>query len=315
MSWTYSTYTGANYGISFGLVTLIMAGVFITFVTSKKGKEFVHDRIAGVDPNKAHDDNEEEEHENKTTAVAKPPKAKKKSTICVGCLLCLLGAMALSIAAVLIFQGCVLFNTRLLAGDNCPEYSLDCFVFNGTSGTPLSETPSFSCDPNNKTQFPMDLSNGVAHCFGWIIMKQTTKSFLDQLGVCTGLIGLFSTLLAVVVYLGKSIKSLILSIIFILCCVAAVILLVVFKWSYAPLTYAVFGLCLGLGVFGIMLYVILPKPENAKSEVEPFVPTGSNKAQTSVISFVRAKQAFSSRREPPPSRTVTGPRSNWVVPE
>ena len=165
------------------------------------------------------------------------------------------------IAAILIFQGCFLLNTRLTPTDDCPDDPVDCFVFNGTSATPLSESPSFHCDPQNTTQFPLGLSNGVAHCFRWIFARQTTKKILDQLGVCTGLLGLFATLLAIVVYLGKSIKSLLISHLFLACIITAIVLLPYYKWSYTPLTYAVLCVCSGLVVFGLILFCILPKPE------------------------------------------------------
>ena len=321
MAWTYSTYSGANYGISIGLGVFILLGVYITFHTSKKGREFIHNRIVGIEPTKVNDDDDDddddaddadEEAKKKKKAVPKPPKAKKNTISGISCLLCFLGALALLIAAILIFQGCFLLNIRLLADDDCPDYAVDCFVFNGTSSTPLNETPSFYCVPNNKTQFPGGLSNGTAQCFGWIIMKQTTKDFMDQLGVCTGLIGLFTTLLAIVVYLGKSVKSLILSTIFVASCIVAAVLFLFYKWSYAPLTYAVLGLCLGLGIFGMILYCILPKPEKTTIEVKPIVPTDPNKAQTSNDASIPGNQASSSKREPPP-RTITVPRSNRVA--
>jgi hypothetical protein len=166
------------------------------------------------------------------TAADKNPKKneiKKESVTCIGVFFCFLGALALSITAVLIFQGCILANTRVLPNDNCPSYPMDCFVLNQTSYLPISQNASFQCDPTNKTQFPSNIPDASALCFGWVIRQQTTKNILNRLGVCTGLIGLFTTMLAIVVYLGKSIKTLVLCTILILCCGVTCILLLFFK--------------------------------------------------------------------------------------
>lgn len=60
MEWTYSTYTGVNAGISSGLVSIITVGVFSIFYSSNKGKEFVTERITGIEPSKAKDEDEDE---------------------------------------------------------------------------------------------------------------------------------------------------------------------------------------------------------------------------------------------------------------
>jgi hypothetical protein len=117
------------------------------------------------------------------------------------------------------------------------------------------------------------MTDTTAQCFGWIILEQTTKNVLDQLGVCTGLISLFTTLLAALIYLGRCIKTIVLSLLAILCCIGALIPLVVFKVSYAPLTYAVLGLGAALGVFGIFLFCILPKREKKKSVTQASAST------------------------------------------
>lgn len=71
-------------------------------------------------------------------------------------LFCLLGIMTLSITEILLFQGCILANERVFPDDDCPEFEMDCFIFNDTTSlsSPINDSVSFHCFPNNKTQFP-----------------------------------------------------------------------------------------------------------------------------------------------------------------
>jgi len=139
---------------------------------------------------------------------------------------------------------------------------MDCFIFNDSTANPITEKMNFHCDPLNKTQFPLNMTNGIAWCYGWIFRFQTIEDVLDQLGVCTGLIGFFTTLLAVIFYLGRSIKTLLLSGIFIITCVIWFVSLPILKWSFAPLTYAVLGLGISLGIFGVILYCLSPREDS-----------------------------------------------------
>lgn len=129
--------------------------------------------------------------------------------------------MILSITVVLMFQGSFLTSTRVLSDDDCPEYPVECFIFEKKYFSPISNQ-----------------SDATAWCYGWIIRFQTTKSILDQLDISIALIGFFTTMLATIVYLGISL--------------ILIIVLIYFQWSFVPLTYAI--LCLGilLGVFGIV---------------------------------------------------------------
>ena len=246
MEWTYTWYTVASYCIPIGVILIIMTVVFVAFYSSRKGKEFVQEKIVGVDLTKADEDDEDVENgtkNNKTEqghdavkdngaengeVTIEPCLSEKKSIQILSFLLCLIGIGTLAITVVLLFQGCALANTRVVANDNCPEYPVDCFILNKTGNNPISDHVSFRCDPLNTTQFPSNMTDTTAQCFGWIILEQTTKNVLDQLGVCTGLISLFTTLLAALIYLGRCIKTIVLSLLAILCCVGALIPLVVF---------------------------------------------------------------------------------------
>ena len=294
MEWTYPAYTVANYGISLGLILVAIIGLFVTFFKSKKGQEFVIERIIGVNPTKAHDDYDDHDPQhhpvrnpsldlsrNGLESKQKPIDMKQRSIRYIGIFCCLLGGMILSITAVLIFQGCFLMSARLVPDDDCPEYPTDCFVFDRTGLTPISNNVSFVCHRFEKATFPTNISDATAWCFGWILRLQSTKSVLDQLGVAIALIGFFTTMLAVIVYLGKCKKTIALSIMFILSCGSIIIVLLVFKWSFAPLTYAILSLGVGLGVFGLILFYILPKQQKQQQGNRQLLTASIN--QPSVI--------------------------------
>ena len=295
MEWTYLTYTIADYGISFLLVLIPIIGVFATFFSSKKGQEFVIERVIGVNPTKAHDDyNDHYARQHKlenhsldnggyhSESKQKYVQVKQRSIFYIGIISCLLGGMILSITAVLIFQGCFLSNVRLLPGDDCPENPMDCFIFGQSSFAPISNNVSFLCERLQKAEFSTNISDATAWCYGWLLRLQTTKSVLDQLGVAIALIGFFTTMLAVIVYLGKCKKTIILSVIFISSCDSLIIALLILKWSFAPLTYAILALGIGLGIFGLVLFFILPKPAKQTSNALMFT---ANTNQPSVITY------------------------------
>jgi hypothetical protein len=299
MEWTYVTYTIANYGISIGLVLIAIIGVFATFFSSKKGEEFVIERVIGVNPTKAHSDynqqNGTQDNVNKgfLDTNGNPPDlsqqsipVNQKSIFYIGIICCLLGGLTLSITAVLIFQGCFLTSARIAPGDDCPDYPMDCFIFEQSALVPITNNVSFYCESSDKADFSTNASDATAWCFGWIIRLQTTESFLDKLGVAIALIGFFTTMLAVIVYLGKCKKTVALSIMFISSCGGTMIILLVYKWSFAPLTYAILALGVGLGIFGFILFCILPTPGKVNPSDQVLIanlnqPNGVNNAALS----------------------------------
>lgn len=303
MEWTYTIYSLFNYCICIGLGIIILVGVLVIFFGSKKGKEFVTERIIGVDPSKADDEDDiEDEKEGHINNAKQSNTPTKRVVNIIGGYFCFLAILTLTITAILIFQGCVLMNTRILPNDGCPDYPVDCFVFNGSSHEPINESISFHCNPTNHTYFPDNLSDPTALCFGWIIRLQTTKEILDQLGVCTGLLGLFTTLLAIIIYLGKTKKNLILCLIFIACCITTIVLLIVYKWSFSPLSYAVLILGAALGIFGVLLFCILPKRKTDRI-TEPMIQSKTNERSVSSI------ENFS---PPPHPRQTTGRQTKFI---
>jgi len=81
------------------------------------------------------------------------------------------------------FQGSFLTSTRVLSDDDCPEYLVECFIFEKKYFSPISNHPSFVCKYSLKVELNSNQSNATAWCYGWIIRFQTTKSILDQLGI------------------------------------------------------------------------------------------------------------------------------------
>ena len=328
MEWTYLTYTVADYGITILLVLIAITGVFATFFSSKKGEEFVIERVFGVNPTKAHDDyndNDVKQYklnlDNRSQNNNGPPpdltqqyiQVKQRSIFYIGIFCCLLGGTILSITAILLFQGCFLANTRLLPGDACPDTPMDCFIFGKSAISPLSDNVSFFCEPLENAEFNTNISDATAWCYGWIIRLQSTKSVLDQLGVAIALIGFFTTMLAVMVYLGKCKKTVVLSIITIACCGSFIIALLVLKLSFAPLTFAILGLGIGLGVFGLLLFCILPKKDKQQSNQQIFT-AGIN--QPSVINYsTPSRPKLPGPQTTSPSNAKTPYRAFKVVPE
>ncbi|UJR06973.1 hypothetical protein I4U23_011261 [Adineta vaga] len=303
MEWTYTTYTVANYGITIALVLSCIIGVFATFFSSKKGQEFVIERVIGVNPTKAHDDYNEHDSQQQNgknlfsdpdeyNSAPKPwlTQVKQKSVFYIGIFCCLLGGLILSITAVLMFQGCVLTDVRVLPDDDCPEYPMGCFVFTGSAFTPITQNATFLCESLSKAQFPVNITDATAWCYAWIIRYQSTKSVLDQLGVAIALIGFFTTMLAVVVYLGKCKKTIALSIVYIVASITMMIVLLVLKISFAPLTYAIFALGAALGVFGLVLFCILPTPKNKVGNVTMLTNSGNRPTGINDSDLPHAKQ-------------------------
>ncbi|CAF1239574.1 unnamed protein product [Adineta ricciae] len=271
MEWTYMSYTVANYGITFGLVLITILGVFVTYFSSRKGREFVIEKVIGINPEKAHD-TYDDQNSKSLSLDTNENQFKQRSTFYIGIFCCLLGGMILSITAVLMFQGCFLIDIRLVPGDNCPKYTMDCFVFEGSSFVPIAHNATFVCQYMNKAEFPADISDATAWCYAWVIRYQSVASVLDQIGIAIALIGFFTTILAIIVYLGKSIKTIIVSMIIISSCCALILLLLFFKWSFAPLTYAILSLGITLGVFGLLLFCLLSKAEKQTNSTQILIP-------------------------------------------
>ncbi|CAF1035773.1 unnamed protein product [Adineta steineri] len=109
------------------------------------------------------------------------------------------------------------------------------------------------------------MNDATAQCYGWIINKQSTKSVLNQLGECTGIFGLFTTLVAILTYLGKSKLTIAISVTLFAICGAGFVLSIIFKLAYSLLNYAVLGLGILLGAYGMRLHGSLGELEKKRN--------------------------------------------------
>ncbi|UJR17723.1 hypothetical protein I4U23_004621 [Adineta vaga] len=179
MEWTYTTYTIANYGITLALVLTT---------------------VIGVNPTKAYGDYAKADIKHlssDTNPIQIFSQIKRRTVFYIGIFCCLLEGMTLSITAVLMFQGCFLTDIRITSGDDCLEYPMDCFVFQGNDFVPITRNATFLRERLKKAQFPSNIFDTNAWC------------------VTMALIALFTIMLAVIIYLAKCRKTVALSVILI----------------------------------------------------------------------------------------------------
>ena len=314
MAITFSDYLLSILLIPLGMCVFIFLGMYLLTTRTEKGKEFVQERIIGIDTAKAsnirvQETNAGDDSKGKRELTPVEQRAVKRIDYC----LWILSASGLSIVSILLFQSCVLKNVRVYPNDECPEYSMDCFILRGNSFHPFSNDASFRCHPHNMTAFPSHMTHATAQCYGWIISKQTAQNILDQLGACSGLLGFFTTLVAVVTYLGKVTATRILSGIFILIGLAAIPLVTVFKVNYSLLSYAVFALSILLGLYGLMLYHVLDKLDKEKVGKQTIVEypdlERSASRRSELVSIPLSPLKVSSR-----TRLTSSPRPSRVTP-
>ncbi|CAF3839127.1 unnamed protein product [Rotaria sp. Silwood1] len=292
MAWSYSSYVEADTLISAAILVVITIAVLLIY-RLERGKQFVIRWIIGIETQEAVG---EDDGAGKDQGIQIVTPTEKDHVRWVAWSFAALAAMILSFTVMTFFQGCFLANARLFPNDECPDYPMDCFVSNRTHRI------RFHCTPSREAVFPGNITNQIAWCFGWVINLQTTKSILDQLGVCTGLMGLFTTVLAIIVYLGKSMITLFLSLILFASGTVAIVISLEYEWSHSPLTFYILFLGMSLGIFGIVLYKVLPERNNdglvTKSDTNPKT-NNSNAPPTNV----------------PSSNTKTSSRTSKVTPK
>ncbi|CAF4097921.1 unnamed protein product, partial [Rotaria magnacalcarata] len=85
-------------------------------------------------------------------------------------------------------------------GEQCPMYPMDCFIFPDTTilSSPIA---SYPCQPGRIGNFS-NFNGSFAWCYGWIIAQQSSLNVLNQLGLCSGLIGLFAIIFAFTFHVG-----------------------------------------------------------------------------------------------------------------
>ncbi|CAM4749756.1 unnamed protein product [Rotaria magnacalcarata] len=88
----------------------------------------------------------------------------------------------------------------MMDGEQCPMYPMDCFIFPDTTilSSPIA---SYPCQPGRIGNFS-NFNGSFAWCYGWIIAQQSSLNVLNQLGLCSGLIGLFAIIFAFTFHVG-----------------------------------------------------------------------------------------------------------------
>ena len=89
------------------------------------------------------------------------------------------------------FFGCIVTMEYYYSGDSCPSRSKDCFVF-ASSFTEVAPVDQFICNPGETIQTLNSTSYRYVACFGYEFGAQSTLEILNQLGICTGILSLFS---------------------------------------------------------------------------------------------------------------------------
>jgi hypothetical protein len=108
---------------------------------------------------------------------------KYERTSCQVAFLWIVATATVTLALMVLYEGCILGNAGVYIGDDCPSDPMTCFASNYNG----SDTGTFECVPGNKTVFP----NGTdkAWCYGWIVKRQTVSSVINQIGICGGICG------------------------------------------------------------------------------------------------------------------------------
>ncbi|CAF3368360.1 unnamed protein product [Rotaria socialis] len=139
----------------------------------------------------------------------------------------------------------------MMDDEPCPMYLMDCFIFPDTTilSSPIA---SYPCQPGRVGNFS-NFNGSFAWCYGWIIGQQSSLNVLNQLGLCSGLIGLFAIIFAFTFHVGHRKVGLAVVLIIIVSILIAFIILAVLKLSLAFLTFATLFLCGLMCSFGLLL--------------------------------------------------------------
>jgi hypothetical protein len=108
-----------------------------------------------------------------------------------------IGTATLTLALMVLYEGCILGSAGVYIGDYCPSDPMTCFASNYNG----SDTGTFECVPGNMTVFPG--TTDKAWCYGWIVKRQTVSSVINQIGVCGGILTVVGTLFAFTFRVGQ----------------------------------------------------------------------------------------------------------------
>lgn len=162
--WTYERYSLASWLIP--VVLGLLTGL-VLWLLPKKPYLFLVDRMLGIsqcdsDPpsplvkpppdNPKSSNNIEEEGETQVEVLKKKVVLEKNRYWRF--FIWLLTSLTLALSWTIIFDTIFLSSSRVIAGEQCPDYFADCFVFPSF----LNFTPvgPYNCTPNQMANFPVD---------------------------------------------------------------------------------------------------------------------------------------------------------------
>jgi hypothetical protein len=274
MGWSYSAYVGAEIGIPIGLTLITIVTVLLI---PSSPKRFLIETVFGISL---------VGKDSKWTTVSiynidldhKPRDYSKIEWI-----LAIITGLILSMMPVLVFEGLFLSSANVSPGNQCPSNTMDCFVFE-TKTVISSPIASFVCQSGNNAVYPNSTDGDFAWCYAWVINHQTTVAVLNQLGLCSGLIGLFATIFKATFEIRHYRVGLVIVLIIIVCLVIVLIVLSVFKLSFSFLTFATLVLCGLMCIFGLLLNRVVKSAKKANTESQTTV-SESQVSNRQTISF------------------------------
>lgn len=149
--------------------------------------------------------------------------------------LALVLSMCLMLLLVVLTDGCI-FSMRLIyENELCSDAFSYCYLFQSRFSL-YKVIDQFACQPNELV-ISSNVSASHALCYGFILPSQTTIDFLNQLGICTGILSIVRTLYPFIYRLARHRIGTICLIFVILGIFAAEIIFIIlqFRISYVTL--------------------------------------------------------------------------------
>ena len=106
------------------------------------------------------------------------------------------------LVSILVFvEGCIFSSRHVYGTKSCSDRIPNCYLFKSrfSSFEPFTE---YVCEPDH----PVLPNNGTAEfavCYGFVLPDQTAIDFLNQLGVCTGILSLIDSIYPLVYRAGR----------------------------------------------------------------------------------------------------------------
>lgn len=211
MQATFSNYASIAYGVPFGIFAFLF---MIMTIVNKRANAFIIDNVLGVKqksnessttdipsqktPDSVSDKNLSawslEKHVETFLYIEQPDTEQTQALPCILRFFCdFFSAAILTVLLEIIFEKCILANTSLDVGDQCPDWSADCF--GQQNGTGTHAVGPFQCTKGQNATFPV--TTRLA-CFGWVYDDMTTDTVLNAIGVSGGLLGLIAGIVPLV---------------------------------------------------------------------------------------------------------------------